>query len=70
MPKQPQLVRVGSLIMFNRDGDIGIVTEVLSSLQEIQLLKVWWLGENAKRNCGALEHQFEPFEYTETVLRY
>ncbi len=67
---KPQLVRVGSLIRFNKDGDIGIVTEVLSSVQEIQPLKVWWAGENARRNCGALEHEFEPWEASETVLRY
>lgn len=67
---EPQLVRVGSLIRFNKDGDIGIVTEVLSSLQEIQPLKVWWLGENAKGYYGALDHEFEPWGYAETVLRY
>jgi hypothetical protein len=67
---KPQLVRVGSLIRFNKDGDIGIVTEVLSSVQEVQPLKVWWAGENARRNCGAMEHEFEPWEACETVLRY
>jgi len=67
---KPQLVRVGSLIRFNEDGDIGIVTEVLGPVRSIQPLVIWWSGENARRNCGAMEHEFEPFRDIETVLRY
>ena len=75
---KPQLVRVGSLIRYNHDGDIGIVTEVMTPLQDTQLLKVWWSGQLLKvwwlrenrigRKTGAIQHDFEPSKGSEVLM--
>ena len=71
---KPQLVRVGSLIRYNLDGDIGIVTKIIikPSLEDdaVQPIKVWWFKENIERKAGVLIHEFEPWGAAETVLRY
>ena len=81
---KPQLVRAGSLIRFNSDGDVGIVIQVLGPVRyevgmsdhqgnmcPYQPLKVWWLRDNSTGvHTGIVEHDFEPFSDAETVLRY
>ena len=71
---KPQLVRVGSLIKCNFDGDIGIVIKVLQPVREIgfyQKIMVWWSYENRIGTLAGVEpFDFDPWYNNETVLRY
>ena len=66
-------IRVGSLIKFLEDGDVGIVLELVDEEPDEegeQQIMIWWCRENAKRRTGIETFAFEPFGDSETVLRY
>lgn len=66
-------IRVGSLIQYLDDGDVGIVLELLDKeprLNGHQEILIWWCYENARKGVGIESFSFEPYGDTETVLRY
>ena len=70
---KPNLVRVGSLIQYLEDGDIGIILELVDEKPKAnghQEVMIWWCYENARKGIGIESFSFEPFGETETVLRY
>ena len=66
-------IRVGSLIQFLDDGDVGIVLKLVDKEPKAnghQEVMIWWCYENARKGIGVELFCFEPFGDTETVLRY
>jgi len=68
-------VRIGSLIQYLVDKDIGIVVGFDTDFRgedykEAIVLKVWWMNEYHKYGHSATRFLFEPDGDTEIVLRY
>ena len=68
-------VRIGSLIQYLVDKDIGIVVGFDTDFKdqyekECIVLKVWWMNEYHKYGHTATRFLFEPDGGTEIVLRY
>lgn len=69
-------IRVGSLIQYLVDKDIGIVVSFIDTdfkgedYKEGVIVKVWWMKEYHKYGHTATRFLFEPDGDTEIVLRY
>lgn len=66
-------IRVGSLIRFLEDGDVGIVLDLIDQEPDsegCQQIMIWWCHENAKKRVGIEDFVFEPLGDSEIVLRY